>query len=181
MVADLPPAPVDTLRQVPILYDATTGQPIGGVLQRYANRFKLPTGGEARVVLGREPGKAEPASYVRGITPDQDRLYYDWGWYRGDPKRDRRDALYHELAHRYDRRFADQTVRDRFTQIMGLPTDWENGVNGANVPKEQFAEAIAVYHLNRRYKRAKRHLGGYDYTPTRKQFRQVRRLFDGIQ
>lgn len=169
------PQPVEALRQAPILYNDQGGAPIGGRLQRWANGFTLPGGASMRVRLHRAPtASAEPAGMFLGSTPDMDVVYWDPKFFHG---RAGKATMLHELTHRYDRRGMTDATRRRFERIMGDTRPWRSG---ANSPHEQFAEAASAYMMGYKRARVARNRSGYDFRPNRRQWRQVRRLFDSL-
>lgn len=172
MVADLPP---EHIRQVPTVYNADTGQRVGGRFQRWANEFPLGQGAQIRLRLGTPPN-ATPEMNRGAYTVDGDVLYFNPKAFKRGEGQAAKQLFSHELAHRYDRRSGNDAMRQRFSQIMGYTEPW--AIAGSSVPSEQFADAVAQYVTSRRY------TGGssaYGYRPTRRQWRQTRRLFDGLK
>lgn len=172
VVADLPP---EHIRQVPTVYNADTGQRVGGRYQRWANQFPLGQGAEIRLRFG-APENATPEMQRGAYTVDGDTVYINPKAFRRGEGLAQRQLFHHELAHRYDYRSGNDALRQRFSQIMGYGDPW--AIAGSSVPSEQFADAVAQYTTSRRY------TGGssaYGYRPTRKQWRQTRRLFDGLK
>jgi hypothetical protein len=175
-VDQAPTPPVtDRLEQRVELHDES-GQRIGGRWQRYANRFTLPNGAAVRVRWGRPEGVGtEPASTTYGGTPDEDTIWLDpayWSDRSPSRRREARETLLHELAHRYDRRYLTDIQRARFQAIMGLTGAWRAAPNS---PHEQFAEAAALWMT------PGRNDGGYGFAPNRRQRRALSRLFETLR
>jgi hypothetical protein len=190
---DQPPQPVQptTIRSVPILYNADTGQKVGGRMQRWASTFMLPGMGAVKVRFVRPPGTAsnEPAGVVRDDKLGEDVLYVDPTWYTrknygnpGEMAAGGRKLMTHELAHIYDRtRLTDET-RQRFQQIMGDSRSWRpaSGTTQQGSPHEQFAEAAQAY--SRGFKRPSfKWMGGYGFEPSAQQWNQIRMLLGGLK
>lgn len=104
-------------------------------------------------------------------------------------------TLRHELSHMYDYHHLSDAARQRFAGIMGDSRSWNDTPDrDANPPlSELFAEAMAMYGsgyspYNKRKRRSGRTSnrpgyegGGYDFMPTRQQWRQLKGYFRNLQ
>lgn len=112
-------------------------------------------------------GSAEPSCVDWDGTTAT--LYYDQAAVIPE---ERRATLLHECGHIYDHLAMPEEARAKWLQVMQEQRPWRTTPNS---PHEQFAEAYSMMARGFTFAKAQRYgeFGGYDFNPTRKQYRRI--------